>query len=170
MGHDIHLLLVGDRMDEPDADLRTLLDRIPPDRRTLAGARLDVANWLAGIDIIAMASSWGEGFPNILGEAMSCGIPCVATDVGDAARVVGQTGLVVPPGDAAAMARALDRLVRMGATGRDLLGSAARRRIREHYSLARIAGEYADLYLRHAGMPGRGEPAVARAQDEAVAA
>ncbi len=152
MGNDIHLLLVGDRMDEPGPDLRRLLERIPAGRRTLSGARLDVAAWLPGVDILAMPSSWGEGFPNILGEAMACGIPCVATDVGDAARLIGQTGLVVPVGDAPAMAQALDRLVRLGPSGRELMGSAARKRIRDNYSLQRIATDYADLYLRHVGL------------------
>jgi glycosyltransferase involved in cell wall biosynthesis len=155
MGNDIHLLLVGDRMDEPGPDLRRLLERIPAGRRTLSGARLDVAAWLPGVDILAMPSSWGEGFPNILGEAMACGIPCVATDVGDAARLIGQTGLVVPVGDAPAMAQALDRLVRLGPSGRELMGSAARKRIRDNYSLQRIATDYADLYLRHAGLTPR---------------
>mgnify|MGYP001765043999 CR=1 FL=1 len=152
LGNDIHLLLVGDRMDEPGPELRGLLANIPPERRTLSGARLDVANWLPGVDIVALSSSWGEGFPNIVGEAMACGVPCIATDVGDAARVIGQTGLVVPPGDERAMAQALDRLVRLGPSGRELMGIAARKRIRDNFSIQRIATDYADLYLRHAGL------------------
>jgi glycosyltransferase involved in cell wall biosynthesis len=59
-------------------------------------------------DVVVLPSSWGEGFPNVLGEAIACGIPCVATDVGDSARIVAESaGKVVPPSDAHALADAV---------------------------------------------------------------
>lgn len=147
-GHDLHLLMVGEGMDAPAPALQLAIDFLPPDRVTLAGHAGDLAEWLPGVDILALPSSWGEGFPNILGEAMACEVACVTTDVGDSARVVGETGLVVPPRDPVAMAKALGRLDRLGAEGRRALGGRARARVLREYSLDRTVGRYTELYAR----------------------
>ena len=60
---------------------------------------------------IAVSSSYGEGFANVIGEAMACGVPCVVTNVGDSARVVADLGEVVPPKDPAALRDAIERLL-----------------------------------------------------------
>ena len=147
-GHDLHLLMAGEGMDAPAPALQLAIDFLPPDRVTLAGHAGDLAEWLPGVDILALPSSWGEGFPNILGEAMACEVACVTTDVGDSARVVGETGLVVPPRDPVAMAKALGRLDRLGADGRRSLGHRARARVLREYSLDRTVGRYTELYAR----------------------
>lgn len=145
-GHDLHLLLVGKGMDRGIPALRLL----PADRQTVSGERGDVARWLPGADIVALSSRWGEAFPNILGEAMACGVPCVTTDVGDSGWVVGNTGLVVPPGDIAALAHALGRLDRLGSDGRRMLGRAARARAMAEFSLEKVARRYGGLYASEA--------------------
>ncbi len=61
------------------------------------------------LDIACSSSSFGEGCPNVVAEAMACGVPCVVTDVGDSAQIVGQWGEVVPPGRPEAMTQALKR-------------------------------------------------------------
>lgn len=66
------------------------------DRIIWAGARSDMTAVYNALDILT-SSSYGEGFPNVIGEAMACGVPCVVTDVGDSAIIVGNTGIVVPP-------------------------------------------------------------------------
>ncbi len=151
-GADLHLLLAGQDMDRPSPALReTLAAAVPPERLTLAGHRADLADWLAGVDMVALSSAWGEAFPNILGEAMACGVPCVTTDVGDSGWLVGQAGLVVPPRDPQAMAQALCRLERLGIAGRRVLGAAGRKRVIEHFSLDETVQRYEALYSEIAG-------------------
>jgi len=77
---------------------------------------------------------------------MACGVPCVVTDVGDSAKIVGETGIVVPPRDPVALARGWQRLIDTGAEGRRKLGDLARERIRQNYSLESIVRQYENMY------------------------
>jgi glycosyltransferase involved in cell wall biosynthesis len=95
---------------------------------------------------IACVSSSSEGFPNVIGEAMSCEIPCVVTDVGDSALIVGQTGRVVPPRDSKALAAGLRELIDLGREGRRQIGRTARQRVKELYDLPDIVRRYENLY------------------------
>jgi glycosyltransferase involved in cell wall biosynthesis len=142
---DAHLFLAGDGMDRPTKAVAAALAVLPRDRWTVTGQRSDVGMWLGGLDMLALPSAWGEGFPNIVGEAMLAGVPCVATDVGDTRWIIDDAGRVVPPGNPEALARALLDLAALGAAVRAALGKAARRRIETEYDLDRIAGRYAAL-------------------------
>jgi glycosyltransferase involved in cell wall biosynthesis len=112
----------------------------------LLGERHDMPELLAGSDLVTLSSVFGEGFPNVIGEAMACAVPVVATDVGDAAEIVGETGIIVPPGDGIALAAAWRHLLDLGAAGRASLGVAARQRIIENYALPTIVRRYEALY------------------------
>lgn len=63
------------------------------------------------LNVNTLASRFGEGFPNSVGEAMACGVPCVVTEVGDSARIVGETGEVVPRNDPEALMEGWQRLL-----------------------------------------------------------
>lgn len=112
----------------------------------MLGYRSDIECLLPGVDVLCLSSAFGEGFPNVLGEAMACGIPCVSTNVGDARSIIGDTGLVVPVRDPASLAHAIIDLIDRGPAARERLGRAARARIETEYSLARIVDRYTALY------------------------
>jgi glycosyltransferase involved in cell wall biosynthesis len=76
---------------------------------------------------------------------MACGTPCVVTDIGDAAKVVGDCGLVVPPRDPDALAMAVGQLLSEHDL-RKILGNKARQRIQELFSIEKVASTYLDLY------------------------
>jgi glycosyltransferase involved in cell wall biosynthesis len=97
--------------------------------------RADVEAVHAALDVATLCSAYGEGFPNVVGEAMACGTPCVVTDVGDAAHVVGDTGTVVPVGAASRLADAWDAMLSLGTAGLEAAGRAARARIVERFSV-----------------------------------
>lgn len=132
---DVKFLCIG----IPDAEggspeLARLVEQLGMQERVMF---LDYADDMRAVynalDIVA-SSSIGEGFPNVIAEAMACGKPCVATDAGDSALIVGDTGYIVSPGNADALAGAMRRmLTRVEKEGR-VLSSLARERICKHFS------------------------------------
>jgi glycosyltransferase involved in cell wall biosynthesis len=142
----IRFLMGGRGVDPSNKELAGLIERLGLGSRvTLLGEVDDVGAILPGLDVLCV-SSRSEAFPNVIGEAMSCGVPCVTTDVGDASQIVGETGRVVPVGDPARLAEALRAIVQMGAEARFRLGRIARQRIIEHYSLDSMIKQYQSIY------------------------
>ena len=110
------------------------------------GRRQDVARLFAAADFVVSSSRFGEGFSNVLGEGMACGLPAVATDVGDAKLILGDTGCVVPPADPDALAAAIRSLAGESAVVRAERGRRARGRIAEHFALAGAVRRHTELY------------------------
>ncbi|TVQ85335.1 MAG: glycosyltransferase [Chromatiaceae bacterium] len=143
----VRLLLCGPAQSPDNPVLRGWIRAAGVDGRVhLLGPRQDIARLFAGCDLVVSAAAYGEGFPNIIGEAMACGTPCVVTAVGDSAAIVGATGAVVPPRDATALAAALQRLLQLDTTARAHLGAQARARVAAHYALPAIAARYTEVY------------------------
>jgi glycosyltransferase involved in cell wall biosynthesis len=115
-------------------------------RIRLLGNRSDMVRVYSALDIASLASAYGEGCPNVLVEAMACGVPCVATDCGDAALLIGADGLIVPPRAPAALAAAWERVTALGRAGRRQLGNQARQRMVSNYDIAVIGARYDALY------------------------
>jgi len=97
------------------------------------------------MDIFCLHSR-NEGFPNVLGEAMSIGLPCVATDVGDAGKLVKGLGIVTPKEDPKSLASGLRLMIRETKAEREAIGKASRARIIKQYSLKSTMQSYEDLY------------------------
>ncbi|HIF09859.1 MAG TPA: glycosyltransferase [Sneathiellales bacterium] len=143
---DTHFVLVGSRIDEKNEIVMKLINELKLEGQVhLLGERKDIARLTSAFDI-ATCSSIGEGFPNILIEAMACAVPCVTTDVGDAKEVVAETGLVVAPGDSAQLAEGWRSLLAMTAEDRTQLGTSARDRVSGHYTLDASVERYEALY------------------------
>ncbi len=143
---DVHLVLAGRGMDASNPLLQSgQLDPVLQGRVHALGDCAEVEDLTAGLDI-ATLSSRAEGFPNVLGEAMACAVPCVATDVGDVADILGGVGVVVPPEDPLALSRAWSGILGESDAARKARSQAARHRIETHFSMRAVAARYEDLY------------------------
>jgi glycosyltransferase involved in cell wall biosynthesis len=143
-----HFLLCGTDITPDNAELwRGIQATDANDHFHLLGCRQDMPMVQASLDL-ATLSSVDEGFPNVIGEAMACGVPCVVTDVGGSAELVGQTGNIVPPRDPRAFAQACLDILKMSRNEREELGRQARSRIVEEFSLNVIARHYGDSWSR----------------------
>jgi len=143
----IHFVLVGQGVDESNQELNAEMRSHNISLNLhLLGKRHDIRNIMPALDVLVLSSAFGEGFPNVLGEAMAAEVPCIVTDVGDAAQIVGNTGSVVGAKDAGGLAAAIREVLDMPAEERRRLGFAARRRIEECFSLASVLRQYEGLY------------------------
>jgi glycosyltransferase involved in cell wall biosynthesis len=142
----VHFLMAGAGVDDSNAALREQRAALGLlDCTHALGERNDMSRITAALDI-ASSSSYSEAFPNVIGEAMSCSVPCVVTDVGDSAWLVGDTGLAVPARDSDALCGAWTKLCAGGVSRRRALGASARERIAVHFSIAAVAAQYEQLY------------------------
>ena len=143
---EVHYLLCGGGITWENQELSYLIKALNlGDKVHLLGLRDDVPRLTAALDI-ASTSSVGESFPNVVGEAMACAVPCVVTDTGDSAFIVGETGLVVSPKDPQALANAWRYLVEMPFSEKDNLGIAARQRVAKYFSIPEIVAQYEYVY------------------------
>lgn len=109
------------------------------------GERYDVPKITAALDI-AVSSSKSEAFSNSIAEALCCGVPCVATDVGDSAQIIGEAGIVVPPRSPILLFEAIERLILMEPSERVKTGILGRNRMIENYSKEKILAQYSTVY------------------------
>jgi glycosyltransferase involved in cell wall biosynthesis len=135
---DVRFVCVGEGPRSYSEGLRKLTAELGLQERVIwAAARDDMLAVFNALDVVT-SSSFGESFSNVIGEAMACGVPCVVTDVGDSARIVGGAGRVVPPRCAEALVAAWTELLDLGAESRMTLSKMARERIASEYSVQRL--------------------------------
>jgi len=146
---DWRCLLVGQGMTEENAELLRLLNAQGlREDFALLGPRGDIPTIMNALDIHILSSNFGEGFPNVLAEAMACGTPCVTTDVGDAAMIVGETGWVVPHSNSTILAKVLQESIEAMkcSAGWEARREACRYRIVQNFSLKEMVELYREIW------------------------
>lgn len=153
---DVHFVLAGAGVDTSNKPLQQMIaEQGLQTQMHLLGRRDDVPQLMAALDTLVCASTFGEAFPNVLGEAMACEVPCVVTNVGDSADIVGDTGRVVPIGDMTGLAHQIVDILNLPPHERKVLGRQARARIQSNFEIAVVASRYQTHYdevLRSEGL------------------
>ena len=143
----VHFVLAGQGIDIGNAALMQAITQAGVLANThLLGLRNDMPELMAILDVLASSSSYGEAFPNVLGEAMACGVPCVVTDVGDSAYIVGDAGRVVASGDMAGLAAALEVLLALRPSEKLALDDRARARVAANFEIGKVVQQYEEFY------------------------
>ncbi len=148
-GQDFHIFLVGDGLTYSNSELVAALEgRHLLSAVSLLGQQNDIPDVMNAFDLFVL-SSRGEAFPNVLAEAMACGIPCVATDVGDAAAIVANTGWIVPSRNPLKLARAIKKGLQEWGQDQNTWSTrkqGCRERVLREYSMHRMVQAYQRLW------------------------
>jgi len=140
-------LIVGPGCTSANGELRQELERFG--RGTafdLLGSVNEVQSLYPALDVFCL-TSLSEAFPNVVGEAMACGIPCITTDVGDVSRILDGNGFLVPVGDEERIANHLAKIRDMSLIERVEFGERARRAIQERFDIDTIGRRYSEMYV-----------------------
>lgn len=144
----VRFVCVGDGPADYFAELHRLAAELGiADKVIWNGARPDMPPLYNALDALVSSSAFGEGFSNVIGEAMACGTPCIATNVGDSALVIGRPEFCVPAGDSAALAAAMTRFAELTPEELSALKKQARSRIEDHFTVATMIGNTRELLL-----------------------
>lgn len=128
-------------------EIKNLLQAAGIVERTLCLGRIEHTEELyPALDLLVLSSSYGEGWPNVLGEAMACGVVCVATDIGESRYIVGDTGAIVPPQNPQALANACEELLRRERSVLHNLGKQARERVFENFDIHAIFRKHVAIW------------------------
>lgn len=142
----VHFIMAGSGVSEENKVLMSAIDKSGLGSCFhLLGYRNDVRRLMCSFDVLA-SSSDGEAFPNILGEAMACGVPCVVTDVGDSGEIVGSIGNVVPPGDMELFAEKIVHMLTLLPEQVIMLSQSSRKRVAENYEINHVVRRYEKYY------------------------
>lgn len=138
-------LLLGTNVDLSNGALEPLIPDGLKSRFLLLGEISDVEKYYSAMDIFCLSSS-SEAFPNVLGEAMACGLSCVTTDVGDAATIVGNTGVIVPPSNHVALADGIFEMLEKKDEELASLKQMARKHVELNFNIEDVVVCYQKLY------------------------
>ena len=143
-------VLVGSNVNKKNTDLVSEINRLKLDNSVkLLGQNDNISKVMNGLDLHVLSSSYGEGFPNVVAESMACGTPCVVTDVGDSALIVGQTGWVVPPKNSIKLAKAIEKALNEKDTIKwNYRCNKARLRIKEKFSISKMIRLYNEEWTK----------------------
>jgi glycosyltransferase involved in cell wall biosynthesis len=142
-----HFVAIGRNVSDTNEYLVRLRREQNLDRKMhFLDERDDIAQCMKSFDLLTTSSAYGEALPLVLGEAMSLGVPVVATDVGDCRELVGDAGIVVPPKNSLALAKAWEKILNETKEQRAYRRSRGVERIRRTYSISAVRGQFLDMY------------------------
>jgi glycosyltransferase involved in cell wall biosynthesis len=143
-------ILVGTKLDSTNYELnRWISERKLHEKIKLLGCRDDIPFIMNSLDLHVLPSAFGEAFPNVVAEAMACGVPCIVTDVGDASSIVGDSGWTVPPREPEKLAQALeDALQSLKKPDWHKRCKAARFKIQKHFSIELMCNSYQKMWKK----------------------
>ena len=145
----IVFILAGRELDASNRELSRMVQHYDLGKRVfLLGDRSDIRPVYNACNLFVLNSAWGEGFPNVIGEALACEIPVVATDIGDCREVVDRFGRIVPPSQPDKLANAIHEFLRLEPQTLTELGAQARRSIQQRFALPSIARGYEEVYYQ----------------------
>lgn len=148
---DFHFALIGRDLNFNNQALNDEIKKYDLESNVLLlDQRTDMADVMNGLDIHVLSSAFGEAFPNVLAEAMACSTPCVTTDVGDAAVIVGETGWVVPPKDPQSLANAIMQAIEEKQTNNQAWlerKQDCRNRIVQNFSIEKMVAGYHQVWF-----------------------
>lgn len=148
-GIEFKCLLIGTGMIETNEGIKKIImEEDLTDNIQLLGRREDIPAIMNALDLHVLSSSFGEAFPNVLAEAMACGTPCVATDVGDSAYIIGKTGWIVPSKDTSNLAMAIGKALKESKDPEvwNIRADSARKRITNNFEISVVVKKYNDYW------------------------
>jgi glycosyltransferase involved in cell wall biosynthesis len=146
---DFLCILGGSNIDKKNSELTNMIREYQLTKNVkMIGKQKDISIMMNGIDIYVQSSCYGEGFPNVVAEAMAFQLPCIVTDVGDAKRIILDTGYSVPPNDPYKLSLALEKMiVEMSKKKWKIRCKLSRYRIKKHFGIDRMLNLYSKLWL-----------------------
>ena len=143
-GVDIKLHLAGSGITIDEPELKNSIREHSMEKFTrLFGALKDVRVFFNEIDVLLLPSKFGEGFPNVLAEAMASGVPCISTSIGDSKKIIGDTGWVLTTQKPKEIVLALKEIIEMKKNKSWLkMKNAARKRIEQNFSISKMITSY----------------------------
>ena len=143
-------VLVGSNIDKKNISLTSEIKKLKLSKNVrLLGSNDNILQVMNGLDILVQSSRYGEGFPNVIAEAMACGTPCIVTDVGDAAFIVGKTGWVVPPNNSIKLAKEIEKVLdEIDTKNWKKRCHEARLRIKKNFALNKMIQSYNEVWSK----------------------
>lgn len=147
---DFFCVLVGSNINKKNISLISEIKRLKLSNNVkLFGQNDNILQVMNGLDIFIQSSRYGEGFPNVVAESMACGTPCIVTDVGDAAFIVGKTGWVVPPKNPIKLAKVIEKVFNeLSNKNWNKRCYKARLRIKENFSIGKMLQSYNEVWSK----------------------
>ena len=143
-------VLIGSNIDKNNIDLISNIKKLKLSNHIkLLGQTDNISEVMNGLDVHVLSSRYGEGFPNVVAESMACGTPCIVTDVGDSAFVVGKTGWVVPPKNSTRLAKVIEKVLNEKNTSKwNKRCNKAQLRIKKKFSISKMIKLYNDVWIK----------------------